>query len=141
MPLERVSQGFKDISATFQINPLNSDLIALKNENAISRSIRNLVLTTPGDIPFSPEIGCFVSRSLFDNFVEITASNIKREIESTIRRFEPRVKLKKDIDGTDNGVVVTANFDNNEYDVVINYFVIGVDIPVQQLSFILLPTR
>ena len=137
MPLERVSQGFKDISATFQINPLNSDLIALKNENAISRSIRNLVLTTPGDIPFSPEIGCYVSRSLFENFDQITASNIKREIESTINRFEPRVKLR----GENKGVVVTANFDNNEYDVTINYFVVGIDIPVQQLSFILLPTR
>ena len=141
MPLERVSQGFKDISATFQISPLNSDLIALKNENAISRSIRNLILTSPGDVPFNPNLGCYVSRSLFANFDESTASSIKFEIERTIRNYEPRVKLKKDIDGTDNGVVVTANFDNNEYDVVINYFVIGVDIPVQQLSFILLPTR
>ncbi len=141
MPLERVSQGFKDISATFQINPLNSDLIALKNENAISRSVRNLILTSPGDVPFNPNLGCYVSQSLFENFDEATASSIKFEIERTIRNYEPRVKLKKDIDGTDNGVVVTANFDNNEYDVVINYFVVGVDIPVQQLSFILLPTR
>ncbi len=136
MPLERVSQGFKDISATFQISPLNSDLIALKNENAISRSIRNLILTSPGDVPFNPNLGCYVSQSLFDNFDEATASSIKFEIERTINRYEPRVKLR-----TENGVVVTANFDNNEYDVVINYFVVGVDIPVQQLSFILLPTR
>lgn len=136
MPLERVSQGFKDISATFQISPLNSDLIALKNENAISRSVRNLILTSPGDVPFNPNLGCYVSQSLFENFDDATASSIKFEIERTIKRYEPRVKLR-----TENGVVVTANFDNNEYDVVINYFVVGVDIPVQQLSFILLPTR
>lgn len=136
MPLERVSQGFKDISATFQINPLNSDLIALKNENAISRSLRNLIFTSPGDVPFNPNVGCYVSQSLFENFDEATASSIKSEIESTIKRYEPRVRLRQE-----NGVVVTANFDNNEYDVVINYFVVGVDIPVQQLSFILLPTR
>ena len=136
MPLERVSQGFKDISATFQISPLNSDLIALKNENAISRSIRNLILTSPGDVPFNPNLGCYVSQSLFENLDQATASSIKFEIERTIKRYEPRVKLR-----TENGVVVTANFDNNEYDVVINYFVVGVDIPVQQLSFILLPTR
>ncbi len=49
MPLERVSQGFKDISMTFQTNPLTSDLIALKNENAIARSIRNIVFTIPGE--------------------------------------------------------------------------------------------
>ena len=49
MPLERVSPGFKDISMTFQANPLNLDLIGLKNENAIARSIRNIVFTLPGE--------------------------------------------------------------------------------------------
>ena len=49
MPLERVSQGFKDLSMTFKRNPLNDDLIALKNETAIARSIRNIVFTVPGE--------------------------------------------------------------------------------------------
>ena len=39
MPLERVSPGFKDVSMTFQANPLNLDLIGLKNENAIARLV------------------------------------------------------------------------------------------------------
>ena len=54
MPLERVSQGFKDISMTFQSNPLTSDLIALKNENAIARSVKNIVFTNPGEKFFNP---------------------------------------------------------------------------------------
>ena len=54
MPVQRVSKAFKDISATFQINPLNRDLIQLKNTNAIARSIRNLIMTVPGERPFSP---------------------------------------------------------------------------------------
>ena len=49
MPLERISQGFKDVSMSFQTNPLNNDLIALKNTTAISRSLRNIVLTVPGE--------------------------------------------------------------------------------------------
>ena len=49
MPLERVSQGFKDVSMSFLSNPLNDDLIALKNEQAIARSIRNIVFTFPGE--------------------------------------------------------------------------------------------
>ena len=57
MPLQRVSQGFKDISMTFQENPLNNDLIALKNENAIARSIRNIVFTLPGEKFFDPNFG------------------------------------------------------------------------------------
>ena len=58
MPLERVSKGFRDISMTFQVNPLNYDLIALKSETAIARSIKNLVLTTPNERFFRPNLGC-----------------------------------------------------------------------------------
>ena len=57
MPVQRVNKPFKDISATFQSNPLNGDLIGLRNENAISRAIRNLILTVPGDRPFQPALG------------------------------------------------------------------------------------
>jgi len=133
VPLERVSQGFKDISATFKINPLNKDLIAIKNENAIARSIRNLIFTYPGDKPFQPNIGCRVTEMLFDNFDNLTAASIKSEIENTINSYEPRVKLNK--------VEVTANLETYEFDVLINYYIIGVDIPAQELTFILVPTR
>jgi len=133
VPLERVSQGFKDISATFQISPINSDLISLKNSNAIARSIRNLIFTVPGDKPFQPTIGSRVSELLFENFDRLTSTLIRGEIENTINDYEPRVKLKK--------VTVEPNFDNNEFNVSIRYNIIGIDIPVQQLTFILEPTR
>ena len=71
MPLERVSQGFKDISATFQNNPLNDDLIAIKNETAIARSIRNIVFTLPGEKFFDEDFGSDISRSLFENILTI----------------------------------------------------------------------
>ena len=48
MPIQRISKGFLDLSASFQNNPLSNDLIALKNENAIARSVRNLLLTIQG---------------------------------------------------------------------------------------------
>ena len=133
MPLERVSRGFKDISMTFQVNPLNYDLIALKNETAIARSIRNLVFTYPGEVFFNENIGSRISRSLFENIDEITASIIKDEIENTINNYEPRVRL---ID-----VIVSPNYDNNEFNVTINYRIVGIDVLPQQLSFALQPTR
>jgi len=67
VPLERVSQGFKDISMTFQSNPLTSDIIALKNENAIARSIRNIVFTVPGEKFFDETFGSTISESVFEN--------------------------------------------------------------------------
>ena len=133
MPLERISKGFKDISMTFQVNPLNYDLIGLKNESAIARSVRNLVFTLPGERFFNENLGSKVSRSLFVNMDEISATVIKDEITNTINNYEPRVNL---ID-----VVVSPNYDENEFNVTINYRIVGIDVLPQQLSFALQPTR
>ena len=132
MPLQSVSQGFKDISMTFQSNPLTNDLIALKNTNAITRSIRNIVFTYPGEKPFDPEFGSQISRSLFENITLFTAIEIRREIEYSINRYEPRAQLIN--------VAVQPNYDANGFDVNINYTVIGIDVPVQQLEFVLQST-
>lgn len=133
MPVERVSRGFKDISMSFKVNPLNNDLIGLKNENAIARSIRNLVLTLPGERFFDPDLGSRVSRVLFENMDEITASEIKDEIKFTVENYEPRVDLIS--------VKVSPNYDDNEFNVTINYNIIGADVLPQQLTFALQPTR
>ena len=133
MPLERVSQGFKDISMTFQANPLNEDLIALKNANAIARSIRNIVFTTPGEKFFDPSFGSRITESLFENIAEITATIIVDEIRESIENYEPRVQL---ID-----VLVFPNYDNNAFDVNIVYEIIGIEIPAQELQFVLQSSR
>ena len=88
MPLERVSQGFKDISATFQTNPLNDDLIAIKNETAIARSIRNIVFTLPGEKFFDEDFGSDVSRLLFENLDDITTNLIRDQIFESITNFD-----------------------------------------------------
>ena len=133
MPLERVSQEFKDVSMTFKYNPLNGDLIALKNANAIARSLKNIVLTGHGEKFFDPEFGSRVSESLFENLDEVTALSIQEEIEYSIVNYEPRVNVLN--------VLVQPDFDNNEYFVRISYIIIGIDIPPQELEFALLPSR
>ena len=133
MPVQRVVQQFKDISASFQINPLNRDLIQLKNANAIARSIRNLIMTVPGERPFNPVLGSQVTSLLFENLDKLTASSIKSEIINTVTNFEPRVRL--------NEVILKVQPNNNQFDVQIQYYIIGIDVPLQQLSFALEPTR
>ena len=133
MPLERVSQGFKDISMSFQSNPLNNDLIAIKNVNAIARSVRNIILTTPGEKFFDPDFGSNVTRLLFENVDDITASQIQEEIEFSINNYEPRVKLLS--------VEINPDFDNNLFDTIITYEVVGADVPPQALEFALQSTR
>ena len=118
---------------TFQINPLTSDLIALKNENAIARSIRNIVFTIPGEKFFDESFGSNINKSLFDNIDEISAILIKDQITESIQNFEPRVNLTE--------VVTSPDFDNNSFNATLTYEVIGADIPPQELQFVLQQTR
>lgn len=133
MPVDRLSQGFQDISMTFKVNPLTNDLITLKNETSIARSVRNLVMTLQGEVFYNPIVGSRVSRLLFDNMDAATSDLLKDEVTRTIKNYEPRVDLI--------AVDVEPNFDNNEYNVRISYFIVGIDVPAQQLSFALKPTR
>ena len=133
MPVERVSKGFKDLSMSFQVNPLNYDLIAIKNETAIARSIRNLIFTLRGERFFNSNLGSGVSKVLFENMDEITASVLQDEIKNTIDNYEPRVNLIS--------VDVSPNYDTNEFYTTITYNIVGIDVLPQQLSFALQPTR
>ena len=133
MPAQRVSKSFKDVSMSFKFNPLSGDLIDLKNENAIARAVRNIVLTSPGEKLFNPEFGSSISEILFENVDDITAVSIQDEIKNCLGNYEPRVEL---ID-----VFVDPNFDENQFDVTITYRIIGVDLPPSQLDFALLPSR
>ena len=133
MPLERVSQGFKDISMTFQSNPLNDALIALKNANAIARSIRNIVFTIPGEKFFEPSFGSRITESLFENIDDISATIIIDEIRESIGRFEPRA-LVLDVEAF-------PDYDNNGFDVTITYEIVGVEVPAQELQFVLQSSR
>lgn len=133
MPLERTSKGFKDLSLTFKSNPLNQDLITIKNDTAIKRSLRNLVLTYTGERFYNPELGSKVYRLLFNPMSPIISDRIKDEIERTILLYEPRVEV--------DDIFVDPNFDSNEYNVSIKYRVVGAEVTSENLSFVLRATK
>ena len=133
MPQQRVKRKYKDISMSFETNPLNDDLVSLSDTSAIARSIRNIVFTSPGEKFFNPDFGSRVSESLFENVDNVSALAIKDEIKSSIINFEPSVNLLD--------TIVIPNPDDNEMAVTIEYEIVGIDIPPQQLEFVLLPTR
>lgn len=133
MPLERVSKGFKDVSMSFLANPITFDVITISNETAIARSIRNLILTQPGERFFREDLGSEVKSSLFNTIDFISADLIKGQIERVINAYEPRVELIN--------VDVLPDFDNNAFNVSIAYTIIGIDVLPQQLSFALQSVR
>jgi len=133
MAVKRVSRVFKDISLSFEPHPVTNDFPVLKNANAITRSVRNLVETRLTERFFRPELGSDVSGLLFE-FVDYgSADEIKFQVESLIQNYEPRVQNVK--------VLVLPRPDRNEFEATIYYDIVGLDVPSQEFTFILEATR
>ena len=133
MAIQRISRAFKDISLSFEPHPITKDLQILKNENAIRRSVRNIVETIPTERFFNSLLGSDVRRSLFE-FVDFgTASVIQGQIEVAIDNFESRVE---------NVIVdVEPIPDDNTFNVTVTFDIIGQEFPTQEYSFLLEATR
>lgn len=133
MAIQRISRAFKDISLSFDPHPVTKDLPILKNENAIRRSVRNIVETIPTERFFNSLLGSDVRRSLFE-FVDFgTASVIRDQIEIAINNFEDRVE---------NLIVqVDPIADENTFNVTVIFDIIGQEFPTQEYSFLLEATR
>ena len=133
MAIKRVSRAFKDISLSFTPHPITKDLPVLRNENAIKKSVRNLIQTIPTERFFNSALGSEVRDSLFD-FVDFgTASVIQSQIQITLENFEPII---------DNVTVeVEPRPDTNEFEVFVFFNIIGQDLPTQEFTFMLEATR
>ena len=126
-------QTFKDLSVTFKKHPVTDDLVQVKDKAAIVQAIQGLLLTRKGERPFQPELGCDVQNMLFEPLDYASAGSIKQEIRETINRYEPRVTVTR--------IECTPDFDNNGYNVEMQYTIIGrEDVPVG-IEFILERTR
>ena len=122
------SRGFKDFAISFKSNPNTKDFSAVKNENAIKQSVRNLILTQFGERPYQYDIGSRVSALLFEPYDVFLAEDLRDEIFNTITRLEPRVEV--------NNVVVKPTEDENTLDVGIAYTIVGQQV-TQTVEFIL----
>jgi len=133
VPVQRTSQGFKDISLSFKRHPITNDMLPLKNEDAIKRSVQNLVRIQIGEVFFNDLVGTRVEQALFELANDDYIDPIKNEIETVITNYEPRVLLQR--------VSVNSFPDQNAIDITINYDIVGLSAPTQSLNFILEPTR
>ena len=122
------SREYTDLDLNFRSHPFTKDILLKKGDNSIKQSVKNLVLTRKGEKPFHPEIGSHIYTHLFDNMTVDTVVNIKTTIEDVINTYEPRVIL--------SSVDVTANPDQNLYDVTIVFRLINEPDPITVEFFI-----
>jgi phage baseplate assembly protein W len=128
-----ISRSFKDISLSFTRHPVTNDIIALKNEDAIKKSVMNLVRTRIGERFFNNLLGSSVEKSMFELQNSGISSFLQEEITSLLNNFEPRIKLKT--------VFIDEPADTNELSISISYDIVGLPFPTQNIEFILQPTR
>ena len=118
---------------TFKRHPVTNDIIMLKNEDAIKRAVQNLVRTQIGERFFNTKLGTKITSSLFELANDDYIEPIQTEIEMVITQYEPRVVLRQ--------VVVESRPEQNALDVSIQYKIVGLNSPSQNVQFILEPTR
>jgi phage baseplate assembly protein W len=128
-----ISRTFKDISLSFKRHPVTNDIISLKNEDAIKRSIQNIVLTMVGEKAFVPYFGTNVNDSLFNLNTSVEAVGLKEQITTAINNFEPRVN--------NLNITVTVDADSNDMYATIEYDIIGLPVPTQGVEVLLFPAR
>ena len=132
MPIS-ISRSFRDISLSFSRHPVTNDILILRNEDAIKKSVINLVRTRIGERFFNNLLGTSVDNSLFElNGLEVSTV-LDEEIKTVLSNFEPRIVV--------NDVIVESMEDSNELNVKISYDIVGLPFPLQNIEFLLQPTR
>ena len=127
------SRAFKDINISFKRHPVTNDVVTIRNEDAIKRSVKNIIFTILGEKPFEPDFGSVINQSLFDLNTNLSEIRITDEVKSSLLNYEPRI---------DNiEVTVQVAPDRNEMNCTVQYDIVGIPSPSQSVDVLLFPAR
>ena len=127
------SRAFKDINLSFKRHPVTNDVLTVSNEDAIKRSVKNIIFTILGEKPFEPNFGSVINQSLFDLSTNLNEIRVSDEIKQSLLNYEPRI---------DNIVATTTIYpDSNELNCVVQYDIVGIPAPTQEVDVLLFPAR
>ena len=127
------SRAFKDINLSFKRHPVTNDVVTIRNEDAIKRSVKNIIFTILGEKPFEPDFGSAMNDALFNLDTNLNEIRVSDEIISALNIFEPR------IDNVEATVQVSP--DTNEMNATIQYDISGIPAPTQIVDVLLFPAR
>ena len=127
------SRAFKDINLSFKRHPVTNDVVTIRDEDAIKRSVRNIIITILGEKPFEPNFGSVINESLFDLNTNLSEIRVSDEIKSSLLIYAPRIS---NVD-----VTVTVAPDTNEMNCTVQYDITGIPAPTQEVDVLLFPAR
>ena len=127
------SRAFKDINLSFKRHPVTNDVVTIRDEDAIKRSVKNIIFTILGEKPFEPNFGSVMNQSLFDLNTNLSEIKVSDEIKASLDNYEPR------IDNVEVSVSILA--DSNEMNCTVQYDIVGISAPTQTVDVLLFPAR
>ncbi len=127
------SRAFKDINLSFKRHPVTNDVVVIRDEDAIKRSVRNIIFTIVGEKPFEPEFGSVINESLFELNTSLNEIRVSDEIKQSLLNFEPRIDNIK--------VDVSIYPESNELNCTVQYDIVGITAPPQEVEVLLFPAR
>ena len=127
------SRAFKDINLSFKRHPVTNDVLTVRDEDAIKRSVKNIIFTILGEKPFEPEFGSVINDSLFELNTNLSEIQVSDEIRQSLFNFESRIENIE--------VTVTVRPDSNELNCTVQYDIVGLPAPTQEVDVLLFPAR
>ena len=127
------SRTFKDINLSFKRHPVTNDVLTVSDEDAIKRSVKNIIFTILGEKPFEPEFGSVINDSLFELNTSLNEMKVSDEIKQSLLNFEPRIDNIR--------VTVSIYPDSNELNCAVQYDIVGIPAPTQEVDVLLFPAR
>ncbi len=127
------ARAFKDINLSFKRHPVTNDVVTIRDEDAIKRSVRNIIFTILGEKPFEPEFGSIINEALFELNTDLNEIRISDEIKNSLENYEPRI----------SGISVSVSVypDSNEMNCTVQYDITGLSVPPQEVNVLLFPAR
>ena len=127
------SRAFKDINLSFKRHPVTNDVLTVSDEDAIKRSVKNIIFTILGEKPFEPEFGSVINDSLFELNTSLNEMKVSDEIKQSLLNFEPRIDNTR--------ITVSIYPDSNELNCTVQYDIVGIPAPTQEVDVLLFPAR
>ena len=123
-----LTKVYSDIDFTFTKKPVTADVALSYDQQAVVRSIRNLLLTNFYERPFNPRLGSNIGVLLFEPISPITSTALEKEILNTIKNYEPRARIQS--------IVVTPDEYKNAYDVKLTFYLENAATPTTVTIFL-----
>ena len=127
------SKAFKDINLSFKRHPVTNDVVTIRDEDAIKKSVKNIIFTILGEKPFEPNFGSIVNQSLFELNTTLNEIRVSDDIKASLKNYEPRI--------SDIRVAVRIAPDTNEMNCTVQYEIVGLSTPTQEVDVLLFPAR